>query len=63
MLYADDTGVVSQSLEQLRKMTRVIVVRCAAFDLTVSQAKAETMCLRAKGMPESTVIFSVEEAG
>ena len=30
------------------------------FGLTVSEAKTETMCLRAKGMPES---FSVEAAG
>ena len=36
---------------------------CAAFDLTVSEAKTEIMCLRAKGMPESTAIFSVEAAG
>ena len=54
MLYADDAGVVSQSLEQLRKMMGVIVVVCAAFGLTVSEAKTEMMCLHAKGMPEST---------
>ena len=41
----------------------VIVVVCAAFGLTVSEAKTETMCLRAKGMPESTATFSVEAAG
>ena len=63
MLYADDVGVVSQSPEQLRKMMGVIVVVCAAFGLTVSEAKTEIMCLRAKGMPESTAIFSVEAAG
>ena len=63
MLYADDAGVVSQSPEQLRKMMEVIVVVCAAFGLTVSEAKTEIMCLRAKGMPESTAIFSVEAAG
>ena len=44
-------------------MTGVIVVMCAAFDLTVSEAKTEIMCLRAKGMPESTATFSVEAAG
>ena len=43
MLYADNTGVVSQSSEQLRKMMRVIVVVCAAFGLTVSEAKTEIM--------------------
>ena len=41
----------------------VIVVVCAPFGLTVSEAKTETMCLRAKGMPESTAVFSVEAAG
>ena len=63
MLYADDAGAVSQSPEQLRKIMGVIVVVCAAFGLTVSEAKTEIMCLRAKGMPESTATFSVEAAG
>ena len=62
MRYADDAGVVSRSPEQLRKMMEVIVVVCVAFGLTVSEAKTEIMCLRAKGMPESTAIFSVEAA-
>ena len=43
MLYADNTGVVSRSPEQLRKMMEVIVVVCAAFGLTVSEAKTEIM--------------------
>ena len=38
------------------KTMGVIVVVCAAFGLTVSEAKTEIMCLRAKGMPESTAI-------
>ena len=63
MLYADDAGVVSQSPEQLKKMMGVIVVVCAAFGLTVSEVNTEIMCLRAKGMPESTATFSVEAAG
>ena len=63
MIYADDTGVVTQSPEQVIKMMGVIVVVCAAFNLTVSEAKSETMCLRAKGVPESTATFSVEAAG
>ena len=41
----------------------VIVVACAAFGLTVSEAKTEITCLRTKGMPESTATFSVEAAG
>ena len=63
MLNADDAGVVSQSPEQLRKMIGMIVDVCAAFGLTVSEAKTEIMCLRSKGMPESTTTFSVEAAG
>ena len=63
MLNADDAGVVSQSPEQLREMMEVIVVVCAAFGLTVSEAKTEIMCLRVKGMPESTATFSLEAAG
>ena len=41
----------------------MIVVVCAAFGLTVSEAKTEIMCLRAKRMPESTATFSEEAAG
>ena len=39
------------------------MVVCAAFDLIVSEAKTEIMCLRAKGVPESTATFSVVAAG
>ena len=63
MLYADDAGVISQSPEKLRKMMGVIVVVCAAFGLTVSEAKTEIMCLRAKGMPESTATFQRRGSG
>ena len=63
MLYADDARVVWQSPEQLREMMGVIVDVCAAFDLTVSEAKTEIMCLRAKRMPESTATFGAEAAG
>ena len=49
MLYADNAGVVSRLPEQLRKMMEVIVVVCAVFGLTVSEAKTDIMCLRAKG--------------
>ena len=62
MLYADDTEVVSQPPKQLRKTMGVIVGVCAAFGLTVSEAKTEIMCLRTKDMMESTAIFSVETA-
>ena len=62
ILYADDAGVVLRTPEQLRKMMEVIWVVCAAFGLTVSEAKTEIMCLRAKGMPEFTATFRVEAA-
>ena len=41
----------------------VIEIVSAAFGLTVSEVKTEIMCLLAKGMPESTAIFSVEAVG
>ena len=41
----------------------MIVVVCAAFGLTVSEAKTETMCLRTKRMSNSTTTCSVEAAG
>ena len=63
MRYADDAGVISRSPEQLRKMMGAIVVVCAAFGFTVSTVKTEIICLRAKGMPESTATISVEAAG
>ena len=63
MLYADDAGVVSKSPEQLRKMGVVIVTVCAAFGLTVSEAKTEIMCLRTRGRSDATATFSVEAAG
>ena len=63
MLYADDAAVVSQSPEQLSKMMVVIVTVCAAFGLTVSEAKTEIMCLRTRGMPDAAATFSVEAAG
>ena len=63
VLKTDRAGVVSQPTEQPRKMMGVIVVACEAFGLIVLEAKTEIMCLRTKGMPEPTVMFSVEAAG
>ena len=63
VLYADNTRVVSQSPEQLRKMMVAIMVVCAAFGLFVLEAKTETMPLRTKGMPESIAVFNIEAAG
>ena len=36
---------------------------CEAFGLTVSEAKAEIMCLRTRGIPDVATTFSVEAAG
>ena len=41
----------------------MIVVVCAAFGFTVSEAKTDIMCSRTKGMSEPTAIFSVYAAG
>ena len=62
-VYAADAGVVSRSLEKLRKMMSVIVVVYLAFTLTVSDAETEIMCKRTTGMPEAPAIFSEETAG
>ena len=43
-------------------MMGMIVVVCAAFDLTVSEAKTQIMCLRTKGMPDSTATLRREAA-
>ena len=45
-------------------MMEVIRAVCAAFGpLTVSEVKTAIMCLRTKGMPDSTASFTVEAAG
>ena len=41
----------------------VIMVVSAAFGFIVLETKTKIMCLRTKGMPESTTIFSVGTAG
>ena len=61
MLYADDAGIVSRLPEGLETMMTVIVTACAAFGLTVSEAKTEIMCLQTKG--GGHVPFTVTAAG
>lgn len=39
MQHADDSVVISQSLEHFRKAVVVIATMCAAFDLTIFEAK------------------------
>ena len=62
MVYTDDAEVVLQSPEQLMKMMGVIEAVCAAFGLTVLEAKTEILCLHPKRRPEPTAPFSVEAA-
>ena len=44
-------------------MMDVIVTVCAAFGLTVSEAKTEIMCLRTRRMSDAASTFSVEAVG
>ena len=61
MLYADDAGIASRSLEGLDRMMPVIVIACSAFGLTVSEAKKEIMCLQTKG--GGKVSFTINASG
>ena len=63
MLYDADPEVAWNMPEQLRKMIGANVLVCAAFGITVSEAKTEIICYSTKGMPEETTISSVEAAG
>ena len=44
-------------------MMGVILTVCAAFGLTVSEAKTEIMCLRTRRMSDAAVTFSVKASG
>ena len=46
MLYADDADIVARTSASLAKIMTAIVEKCAAFGLTVSEKKTETMVLR-----------------
>ena len=46
MLYGDDAGIVSPIIRRAREDMTVIVTACAAFGLTVSEAKTEVMGLQ-----------------
>ena len=61
MLSADDAGIISRSPDGLEKIMTVIVTACAAFGLTVSEAKTEIMRLQTKG--GGRVPFTVTAAG
>ena len=41
----------------------VILTVCAAFGLTVSEAKSEIICLRSRGVSDATATFRVEATG
>ena len=61
MLYADDAAIASRSPNGLEGMMTVIVTACAAFGLTVSEAKTKIMCLKPKD--GGNVPFTVTAAG
>ena len=61
MLYAGDAGIVSRSSEGLERMMTVIVTACSSLGLTVSEAKAEIMCLQSKGGGKVSV--TIKSAG
>ena len=63
MLYADDAGIMSKSVDGLAKMMTVIVSVFEAAGLTVSEKKTETMLLRTPNRAIRTSPLVVEAAG
>ena len=63
MLYVDDAGIVSKSVEGLAKMMAVIVTVFEAAGLTVSERKTESMLLRTPGQAPRTSSLVIEAAG
>ena len=61
MLYAGDTGIVWRSSEGLERMMTVIVTARSSFELTVSEAKTNIMCLGTKS--GGKVSFTINAAG
>ena len=53
MLYADDAGIVSRSLEERERMMPVITTACLALGLTISESNTEIVCLQIKGEGKS----------
>ena len=62
MLYADDAGIVSKSVEGLAKMITVIVKNFGATGFTVYK-KTETMLLRTPDQAPCTSPLVIEAAG
>ena len=61
MLCADNAGIVSRSLQGLKRMMTVFVSVWSTFKLTVSEAKKENMSLQTKG--KGNVSFTIYAAG
>ena len=57
IMYADETCTVSRSPRGLAKIIEVIVEVCRAFALTVSENKAETMCMHPPRTLRTTMWF------
>ena len=63
MLYADDAGIVSKSVEGVAKMMTVIVTVFEAAGLTVSEKKTETKLRPTPDQAPCTSPLVIEAAG
>ena len=61
MLYADNAGIVSRSIEGLERTMMVMVTAYLAFALTVSKAKTEIVCLQTRD--GGKVSFAINAVG
>ena len=58
MLYADDACIVSRSPRGLGRMVAVFVEVFGTFNLTISESKAETMCIPITRAPATKIVFN-----
>ena len=58
MLYVDDTHIVSWSPRGLEKIMAVFVEVFGTFGLTISESKAETMCMPIPRVPATKTVFN-----
>ena len=63
MLYADDAGIVSKSVESLANMMAVIANVFEGAGLTVSEKKTETMLLGTRNQTPLTSPLVIAAAG
>ena len=61
MLYADDACIVSRSPRGLGRMMAIFVEVFGTFSLTISESKAETMCMPIARAPATKIVFNATE--